>query len=124
MTMVQLEISRTTVLTRSRPSRCKCSWASTNSCGYWFCIKPKPTNRPPNSQDFGGQEQPHTNLAGIELLLHGGEVMLVVRIVLTMLIVAAVRVNVDSGRTHDLVRHRLGPVIVRLMLEHRLSSKL
>ena len=33
-------------------------------------------------QDFSDQEQPHTNLAGIELLLHGGEVMLLMRIVL------------------------------------------
>ena len=23
------------------------SWASTNSCGYLFCIKPKPANKPP-----------------------------------------------------------------------------
>jgi hypothetical protein len=50
-------------------------------------------------QDFRGQEQPHTDLAGIELLLHGGKVMLMIRIMLTMLIMAAVGVNVRGGCT-------------------------
>ena len=32
-------------------------------------------------QNFGGQEQPHTDFDGIELLLHRGEVMLMVRVI-------------------------------------------
>ena len=46
-------------------------------------------------EDFGDQEQPHTDLAGIELLLHGGEVMLMMRIMLTTV---AVRVLMDINR--------------------------
>jgi hypothetical protein len=47
-------------------------------------------------QDFGDQEQPHTDLAGIELLFHGGEVMLMMRIMLTTAV--AVRVLMDINR--------------------------
>ena len=43
-------------------------------------------------QNFRRQEQPHTELAGIELLLHGGEVMLMIGIVL-VLSVPVVRMN-------------------------------
>ena len=46
-------------------------------------------------QDFGRQEQPHTDLAGIELLLHGGEMMLMMRIMLTAV---AVRILMDINR--------------------------
>src|SRR6185295_18294419 len=75
--------------------------------------------QPAEQQDFSSQEQPHTDLTGIELLLHGGKVMLMIRIMLTMLIMAAVGVNVRGGCTHDLVCNRLGPVIVGLVLQHR-----
>ena len=44
-------------------------------------------------QNFGRQEQPHTDLAGIELLLHVGEVMLKMRIV-RVLTVAGVVVRI------------------------------
>ena len=49
-------------------------------------------------QDFRRQEQPHADLGSVELLLHRGEVMLMVRIVVT-----AVTVNVYAGRTHSFV---------------------
>ena len=78
--------------------------------------------QPAEQQNFGSDEQPHTQLAGIELLLHRGEMMLMVRVVL-VIPVPAVRMNVRGSSTH-LVRHRLGPVIVRLVLEHRLLFKI
>ena len=49
--------------------------------------------QPAEQQDFGNDEQPHTQLGGIELLLHRGEVMLMVRVV-RMFAVPAVRMNV------------------------------
>ena len=45
-------------------------------------------------QDFGRQEQPHTDLAGIGLLLHGGEVMLMMRV--TSVTVGIVRMNIEG----------------------------
>ena len=54
-------------------------------------------------QNFGCQEQPHTDFAGIELLLHRGEVMLMVRIVVAVAIVTmAVRVvlKIDGRSAH------------------------
>ena len=45
------------------------------------CIKREGDRTAAEQQDFGRQEQPHADLAGIELLLHGGEVMLMVRVV-------------------------------------------
>jgi hypothetical protein len=55
--------------------------------------------QPPEQQDFRSQEQPHTKLAGIELLLHRGEVVLMVRVVLVFP-VPAVRLNVSCRRAH------------------------
>ena len=42
----------------------------------------KAYEQPAEQQNFGSDEQPHPQLAGIELLLHRGEVMLMVRVVL------------------------------------------
>ncbi len=58
--------------------------------------QPKADEQPSEQQDFRRQEQPHTDLAGIELLLHRGKMMLMVRIV-TM---GIVRVNINSGGAH------------------------
>ena len=66
-------------------------------------------------QNFGRQEQPHTDLAGIELLLHRGEVMLMMRIV-GVHDARPCAVKIDwSGCAHALflVRHRFRAVIVR-----------
>jgi hypothetical protein len=50
-------------------------------------------------QNFGREKQPHTDLAGIELLLHRGEVMLMVRVVVAVSIVTvAVRVVLKVDR--------------------------
>lgn len=79
-------------------------------------------------QNFGRQKQPHTDFAGIELLLHGGEVMLVVG-VFTMRMAVAVRplfvriVQIDCGCAHEcgaLPCDGFRPVIVGRFLEHRL----
>jgi len=55
-------------------------------------------------QDFSGQEQPHTNLAGIELLLHGGEMMLMMRIVRVAvagtMIAMRILMKIDGRSTH------------------------
>src|SRR4029077_5043046 len=59
----------------------------------------EPSEQSAEGQDFGSQEQPHTNLAGIELLLHGGEVMLMMRIMLSTVPVR-ILMNINRCRTH------------------------
>ena len=118
--MVKLEISSTTVF--SAPSgRCRCSWASINSCGIARLHHAEADEQAAEQQNFGRQEQPHTDLAGIELLLHRGEVMLMVRIVAVAVVHVAVRVvlKIDGGCAHACV-YRFRPVIVGRALEHRL----
>jgi len=46
ITAVKLDTSNTTVFV-APAQRFNSSWAATNSCGYLFCIKPKPANKPP-----------------------------------------------------------------------------
>ena len=51
----------------------------------------EPGEKTAEHQDFSGQEQPHTNFGGIELLFLGSEVMLQIRVVMP------VRARVASG---------------------------
>ena len=57
-------------------------------------------------QNFGGQEQPHTDLAGIELLLHGGEMVLMVGIAMPVLAARLVGMKIDDGSAHTWVTVR------------------
>ena len=52
-----------------------------NSCGIARLHHAEADEQAAEQQNFGRQEQPHTDLAGIELLLHRGEMMLMMRVI-------------------------------------------
>jgi hypothetical protein len=53
--------------------------------------QPEADEKTTERQNFSHQEQPHTNLAGIELLLHRCEMALMMRIALRSVTVRSVR---------------------------------
>ncbi len=76
--------------------------------------------QPAEQQDFRRQEQPHADLAGVELLLHGGEVVLQDTVVLTVRIVLPAVYS--CGCTSFSAANRLA-VIVRPVRHDRASRR-